>query len=149
MTEIYKSNTMLGMKVKVLERRNASLQSTVQNLRKIIRQKDIKIIQLSKKKAIKGAFTKEILIEAVCEAYEVQREDIFGRSRKKEVIPARHCFQYILAMYTKESLKEIATYCKRIDHTSILHVRDKVSGILEGESQESKRIKNIIKNLGL
>lgn len=149
MTEIYKSNTILGIKVKVLERRNEALESSIRNLRKIIREKDLQIIQIQKKKAVKGVFTKERLIEAVCEAYEVQMEDIFSQSRKMNLVSARHCFQYILSIYTKESLKEIATYCKKSDHTSIMHSRDKVAHILEGQSQESKRIKGIIKNLGL
>tara|TARA_B100000424_G_C22720986_1_gene391593 strand:- start:59 stop:358 length:300 start_codon:yes stop_codon:yes gene_type:complete len=84
----------------------------------------------------------------IAELFRMDREDMFKKSKKREIVDARHLLYYLCATRPMR-LKYISTFMKEngydISHSSIIH------GIkcVEGKVQSDKDYTKIIKNLNL
>lgn len=67
----------------------------------------------------------------------IKTGDLVGKSRKKDLIFARHLTAYILLTIGKLSLQEVGELLGGRDHTSIIHARNKIHQALSTNTQLS------------
>jgi chromosomal replication initiation ATPase DnaA len=65
------------------------------------------------------------LIIAVCNYFDLSKEEVLGKRRLKQIVNARHMLYYLAYVKTKYTLPEIGRMLGR-DHTTILHGYQKV-----------------------
>lgn len=66
------------------------------------------------------------LISVCAKYFNIKTGDLCGKSRKKELVSARHITAYLLLTEIKLPLEEVGHLLGGRDHTSIMHARDKV-----------------------
>jgi len=98
-------------------------------------------------KSIKEDFTEisfpiahEKIIELVKEEFGV---DFIVRSRKKEIVNARHACAYLLKKFTGLTLKEIAEYIGTKDHTSVINSIKSATNWMATEIEYRIKIKKL------
>lgn len=98
-------------------------------------------------KGIKEDFTEisfpiahEKIIELVKEEFGV---DFLVRSRKKEIVNARHACAYLLKKFTGLTLKEIAEYIGTKDHTSVINSIKSATNWMATEIEYRVKIKKL------
>lgn len=64
--------------------------------------------------------TVQKILGVVCKHFSVALEDIKSKSKKHEVVEARHCAVYLIRLMTPLSLKQIGTMFER-DHSTIMN----------------------------
>ncbi|NLI83180.1 MAG: chromosomal replication initiator protein DnaA [Deltaproteobacteria bacterium] len=74
----------------------------------------------------------------VCETFQVSREDLVSKSRKKELALARKVGMYLCRQYTSESLECIGGAFKR-SHGSILYAVNGIAREMEDDNSKLKR----------
>ena len=66
----------------------------------------------------------ETIMEKVCSVYHITHSQIFDKTRKKNIVFPRQIGMYLSNLLIPQlSLKEIANYYKRKDHTTVLHAK--------------------------
>jgi chromosomal replication initiator protein len=66
----------------------------------------------------------ETIMQRVCQTYNITQNQIFDKTRKKNISFPRQIAMYLSNLLIPQlSLKEIANYYKRKDHTTVLHAR--------------------------
>lgn len=73
---------------------------------------------------------KEFLLEMVCSICEVDPCEVFGKSRKREVVMARQVFGYFARNYLGMKLSAIGRFLGGKDHTTVMHGNGKVKEFL-------------------
>lgn len=66
----------------------------------------------------------ERIIALVLSYYCMEREDVFRKSRKREVVLSRQVMHYLIKMNTKLTLKQIGELVsgkRALDHTTVMH----------------------------
>ncbi len=92
----------------------------------------------------------EYIIRVVCEYFKISIELIGSKTRKREVVQARHVVMHFAKKYTKHSLAQIGEKCGGRDHATVLHALRTVDNIQETDKEFRKHLENIEKNfLGL
>jgi hypothetical protein len=84
------------------------------------------------------------LIRLVSVRTGISEEDIFGRSRVRTIVAARHEAIYMLALHTQYSLPQIALRLGLADHTTVMNALYKFPAI-EGRClarRERRRVRN-------
>ncbi|MDP4009923.1 MAG: chromosomal replication initiator protein DnaA [Candidatus Shapirobacteria bacterium] len=66
------------------------------------------------------------LISVCAKYFNIKTGDLCGKSRKKELVSARHITAYLLLTEIELPLEEVGHLLGGRDHTSIMHARDKV-----------------------
>ena len=92
----------------------------------------------------KNTITPRHLISVCAKHFAVKTGDLFGKSRQKDLVLARHITAYLLLTETKLPLKQVGQLLGGRDHTSIMHARDKIHRDLSTNPQ-IKRLINQIK----
>jgi len=72
-----------------------------------------------------GRHTLDEIIDLVCNAYGVSRDELGGRSRKQRIVRPRQIAMYLCRRYSEASLKEIGRQLSR-DHSSVMYSIDAV-----------------------
>lgn len=75
------------------------------------------------------------LQKVVTEHYKVSLESLKSKTRKKEVVMARHVAMYLAKQYTNHSLKSIGHYCGGRDHSTVIHALQAVNDMLDTAPQ--------------
>ncbi|HOR01986.1 MAG TPA: chromosomal replication initiator protein DnaA [Candidatus Woesebacteria bacterium] len=83
------------------------------------------------------------LISVCAKTFNIKTSDLCGRSRKKDLVYARHLTAYILLTEANLSLEEVGRLLGGRDHTSIMHARDKIHQDLSTNPQTTKLINQI------
>lgn len=73
---------------------------------------------------------KEFLLDIVCSICEVEPNEVFGKSRKREVVMARQIFGYFARNYLGMRLVAIGEFLGGKDHTTVIHGIGKVREFL-------------------
>lgn len=100
-----------------------------------------------------GVTEKEIIsaddvITAVCKYYNVDRSDLTGKKKNKEIVDPRQMAIYLITELTDLPLTSIGTYFGGRDHTTIMHARDKITNEIRSNSR-TKTVANDIKSIVL
>ncbi|HBI17377.1 MAG: Chromosomal replication initiator protein DnaA [Candidatus Moranbacteria bacterium GW2011_GWF2_34_56] len=92
------------------------------------------------------AITKKDIIESVLNFFEITKEDLMSKSRKKKVALPRQITMFLFKKELKMSYPEIGEYFQR-DHTTALHAFNKISKDVSGNSKINGDIEYILKTL--
>jgi chromosomal replication initiator protein len=82
-------------------------------------------------------------IETICNFYEIERADLLGPRRFKEVVLPRQLTMYIFRHELNLSFPQIAMLVKRKDHTTVIHGCDKIEKLLQKDSRLKKELETI------
>lgn len=74
----------------------------------------------------RGRPSPEAILDAVAQYFGIDRQDLLGSSRKKQIAVPRQVAMYLLCTETDLSLAQIGAFMGNRDHTTILHGRDRV-----------------------
>lgn len=96
----------------------------------------------------------ETIIDTICEYFKIPIEKVCSKSRKTDVVNARHFCIYIIRRSEKMSLQEIGGIFKIKQHGSVLNAFHKIDSFIEQYEQYRKDYKEIkfrlsLKNLSL
>ena len=73
------------------------------------------------------------IITLVSETFGTRPEYIVGKSRKREIVLARHAAMYLAKEFTQQSLKSIGLHFAGRDHSTVIHAIKAVEARLETE----------------
>ena len=74
------------------------------------------------------------IVGLVSNYYNVSTEQVLGRSRKREIIDARHISAYFLYKHSNlKSIKAVATYMRKSCHSTVINSRNIVEGMMYDE----------------
>lgn len=94
------------------------------------------IIQSSKKRCVQN----KNVIDVISEFYEIDKDELIKKGRKKEVVYPRQVAMYLLRKELNMSYPGIGKYFSGRDHTTALHAYEKISR----ELKENERLKEEI-----
>lgn len=90
----------------------------------------------------------ETIMQNVCEAYNINPSLIFDKTRKKNVSFPRQIAMYLSNLLIPQlSLKDIAQYYKRKDHTTVLHAKKTIEAQFKEDRDLRIQIEKIIKEI--
>ncbi|MDX9913473.1 MAG: chromosomal replication initiator protein DnaA [Candidatus Moranbacteria bacterium] len=92
------------------------------------------------------AITKKDIINSTINFFEINKEDLMSKSRKKRVALPRQIIMFLFKRELKMSYPEIGEYFQR-DHTTALHAFNKISNDIKNNSKINGDIEYIIKTL--
>ena len=87
------------------------------------------------------------IIDVCCDYYNVDKDDLTGKKKSKEIVDPRQICMYLITEILNTPLKTIGGVFGR-DHTTVMHARDKVTRMLKDDSNlrsEVSELKEIIK----
>lgn len=87
-----------------------------------------------------------VIIEKTAKAFNLSPDDILGRSKRKDIILARHSAMYIVRELTDLSFPGIGYKFNR-DHTSIMHAYDKMKELTAKDESINRKVNEIIKDI--
>ena len=105
--------------------------------------KDVEEMLKTKQKNKKNISIKDI-IKKVCEYYKIKEENIYNKTRKKEIIKPRQIIMYILREHYDVSYPTIGEYLGGRDHTTVIHSYEKIKKEIKDDIYLSKDIENIL-----
>ena len=91
--------------------------------------------------------TLDIIVDKVCDYYNVSKEDLIGKKKNKEIVDPRQICIYIITELLDAPLKTIGDYFGGRDHTTIMHARDKIAMQAKTNSYLRNSINDIKSNL--
>lgn len=68
-------------------------------------------------------------------------------SRKKELVAYRHLYIFALLRYTQWSQPHIGLRCGGIDHSSVIHVREKMADLCETDTDTKRMVNKLITSI--
>lgn len=78
-----------------------------------------------------NAKLRSLLLDNCCTQFGVTRQQLFSKSRRREMVEARHVTMYLMRKYKLfGSLKMIGKYFNR-DHTTVLHALNNVQSLID------------------
>ena len=96
---------------------------------------------------ISTLITIDEIIAVVAETFDTRPEYIVGKSRKREIVLARHAAMYLAKEFTNHSLKSIGLHFAGRDHSTVIHAVKQVDARMETEASFSSRLKHAEKTV--
>lgn len=96
----------------------------------------------------KQHLTYDVIIDCVCKYFSVDKVDLLGKKKHKEIVEPRQICMYIIYEMLDLPLTSISQVFGKRDHTTVIHARDKITNLIK----ENNRIKiavNDIKSMAL
>ena len=95
--------------------------------------------------------TREITIEyiqkTVCNYFNITIDQLLSRSRKGDIVAARHISMYLARKLTKNSLVTIGEKCGKKDHATVLHACKSVANSCEINKDFRRNVEDIEKKI--
>lgn len=95
------------------------------------------------KKDEKAQITMDKIINVCCEYYNVNKDDLVGKKKSKEIVDPRQIAMYLITEILDTPLVAIGRVFGNRDHTTVMHARDKVTRLV----QDNLNIKNEVNEL--
>jgi len=95
----------------------------------------------------KGNFALEHVFQEVAKFYDIEFDDITGRSRAQKVVLPRQVCMYLSREETRASLPQIGRLLGNRDHTTVLYGYDKIADLVEQDSRLRRDIMTIRERL--
>ncbi len=90
----------------------------------------------------------ETISKKVCDAYNITQTQIFHKTRKKSVAFPRQIGMYLSNLLIPQlSLKEVALYYKRKDHTTVLHAKKTIEKHFKDDKNFRIQIEKLINEI--
>ncbi len=87
--------------------------------------------------------TQDIILNAVCNHYDIVFDVLVKKSRKMKIVEPRYVAMYLLSYYTSLSLKQIGELLGGFDHTTVIHARTQINDLLCTDEALATRIMEI------
>lgn len=84
--------------------------------------------------------TVDQVLQAVADFYNVDVDDLAGRSRNKEVVLPRQVAMYLLREETDASLPQIGEILGGRDHTTVMYAHDKIAEQIETDDNRRREV---------
>ena len=84
------------------------------------------------------------IIDLVCKNYNVTKEDMIGKKKKKEIVDPRQICMYIITELLDVPLKAIGEAFGGRDHTTVIFARDKISDRMKKDKELRTDVEDII-----
>lgn len=94
----------------------------------------------------KEAIGADDIINSVCKYYNVDKKDLTGKKKNKEIVDPRQMCIYLITELTDLPLTSIGGYFGGRDHTTVMHARDKIAEQVK-TNQRTKTISVDLKNM--
>ncbi|OQY38195.1 MAG: chromosomal replication initiation protein [Candidatus Cloacimonetes bacterium 4572_65] len=92
--------------------------------------------------------TLDSIVDKVCAFYNITRFQIMDKTRKKNIAFPRQVAMYLVSLLIPQvSLKEIAGYFNRKDHTTVLHAKKMIDNKFKNDNDLRIDIESLIKDL--
>ncbi len=91
----------------------------------------------------KQTLTSESILDSVCKYFSVEKDDIIGKKKNKEIVEPRQIAMYLMYDMLDLPLTSIGQLFGGRDHTTVMHAREKVTLLIKSNN----RIKVIINDL--
>lgn len=82
----------------------------------------------------------DTIVDAVCEIFDVTRQEVKGKRRTAHVALSRQVIMYLLREELEYPLEKVAKEVNRKDHTTVLHACEKISGMLVSDERFKGRL---------
>ena len=92
------------------------------------------------------AITPDSIVEAVCSFYKIQRADLVGKRKNKELVEPRQICAYLMTEMLSIPLVSIGQALGGRDHTTVMHSRDKIAELIKENSRIEREVK-VLRNL--
>lgn len=90
----------------------------------------------------------DTIMSKVCQIYNITQNQIFDKTRKKNISFPRQIAMYLSNLLIPQlSLKEIANYYKRKDHTTVLHAKRTIEAQFKVDRELRIQIEKLIKDI--
>lgn len=90
----------------------------------------------------------DTIMQKVCNIYNITQNQIFDKTRKKNIAFPRQIAMYLSNLLIPQlSLKEIANYYKRKDHTTVLHAKKTIEAQFKIDRELRIQIEKLIKDI--
>ncbi len=95
------------------------------------------------------SFTEDDIIDIVAQEFNVTRDNILSKSRKRIYVEPRQVISYVLKTKYKITLATIGEFVGGRDHTSVMHYLDVFPTLYKTDKRYRNKCKNILINVGL
>ncbi len=102
-----------------------------------------KRIMAGRTKVEKKEITIDRIITCTCEFFNVREEDIFGKSRKADIVTVRQVSMYLAHKHTKLTTSKIGVYVGNRDHATVLHGIKTIEGRLKVEKELRRHLEEL------
>ena len=92
--------------------------------------------------SVRNQVTMDEIIEIVAESFGTPSEYIVGKSRKREIVVARHAAMYLAKEFTHRSLKSIGLHFAGRDHSTVIHAVKAVEDRIATESSFRQKLEH-------
>lgn len=95
----------------------------------------------------KEVLTTDSIIDSVCNFYKIQRSDLIGKKKTKDVVEPRQICAYLMTELLSIPLITVGQALGGRDHTTVIHARDKIAELIKENTRvetEIKDLKNMI-----
>ena len=87
------------------------------------------------------------IISTTCEHFNVKEEDVFGKSRKAEIVTVRQMSMYLAHKHTKLTASKIGIYVGNRDHATVLHGIKTIDGRLKKDKKLQRHLEELEEKL--
>lgn len=108
------------------------------------------VLEDVKKREKRADVTPELIADMVAEHFRLKREDLLSRRQDRQVVVPRQIAMFLIYEILGRTLKDVARFFGKKDHSTVIHSCEKVKGDLESEgplAQDVKLLKLKIKEL--
>ena len=81
------------------------------------------------------------IIQVICSGEKVHPDVVFKKTRKKEIIFARHLIMYFARKYNLGALASVGSSCGGFDHATVLHAEKAINNYIDTEPRKAVLIK--------
>ena len=87
--------------------------------------------------------TSDKIIGSVCSFYKISRENLLGKSKKKELVQPRQICAYLMCEIMNIPLVSIGEALGGRDHTTVIHSREKITNLIKVNDRIAKEVEDI------
>ncbi len=87
--------------------------------------------------------TADKIIGSVCSFFKITRENLLGKSKKKELVQPRQICAYLMCEIMSIPLESIGKALGGRDHTTVIHSRDKISNLIKVNDRIAKEVEDV------
>jgi len=95
----------------------------------------------------KKNITTKHLIDAICEFYSLELDDLMGKTREKRIAMPRQVLMYLMRVELKQSFPSIGKELGGRDHTTVMHAHNKIEKESENNIQLKQELETIKQNI--
>lgn len=85
----------------------------------------------------------DVIIDSVCKYFGLNKEELLGKKKNKEIVEPRQICMYLMADLTNMPLETVGNVCGGRDHTTVMHARDKIERLMP----TAERIKTAVEDV--